>query len=76
MQQLEGEGLKEMVINRFKQLQEWLKPNPADNTLVIGLKMIYKVLAVLVLIAVSPILLVVLTGLKTLAQAMHFSARL
>ncbi len=60
MQQLEGEGLKEMVINRFKQLQEWLKPNPADNTLVIGLKMIYKVLAVLVLIAVSPILLVVL----------------
>ncbi len=61
MQQLEGEGLKEMVINRFKQLQEWLKPNPADNTLVIGLKMIYKVLAVLVLIAVSPILLVVLT---------------
>ncbi len=60
MQQLEGEGLREMVINRFKQLQEWLKPNPADNTLVIGLKMIYKVLAVLVLIAVSPILLVVL----------------
>jgi hypothetical protein len=49
-----------MVINRFKQLQEWLKPNPADNTLVIGLKMIYKVLAVLGLIAVSPILLVVL----------------
>ena len=60
MQQLEGEGLKEMIINRFKQLQEWLKPNPADNTLVIGLKLIYKVLAVLGLIAVSPILLVVL----------------
>ena len=60
MQQLEGEGLKEMAINRFKQLQEWLKSNPADNTLVIGLKMIYKVLAVRGLIAVSPILLVVL----------------
>lgn len=60
MQQLEGEGLTEMVINRFKQLQEWLKPNPANNTLVIGLKMIYKVLAVLGLIVVSPILLVVL----------------
>ena len=60
MQQLEGEGLKEMVINRFKQLQEWLKPNPADNALVIGLKMIYKILAVLGLIAVSPILLVLL----------------
>ncbi len=61
MQQLEGEGLTEMVINRFKQLQEWLKPNPADNALVIGLKMIYKVLAVPGLIVVSPILLVVLT---------------
>ncbi len=61
MQQLEGEGLTEMVINRFKQLQEWLKPNPANNALVIGLKMIYKVLAVPGLIVVSPVLLVVLT---------------
>jgi hypothetical protein len=60
MQELEGEGLREMVINRLKKFREWLKPNPADTTLVISLKMVYKVLAVLALIALSPVIIIIL----------------
>ncbi len=60
MEQLKGEGIKEMVVNRFKRLFEWLKPNPADTLLIQSLKMIYKALAVLVLIAFSPVILIVL----------------
>jgi hypothetical protein len=60
MQQLEGDGLKESVKKKWAELLEWLKPNPRDSGLVIGLKMIYKAIAVLALLAVSPILLVVL----------------
>ena len=60
MAQLEGKGIKEMIVDRFKKFAEWLKPNPADTVLVQSLKMIYKVIAVLVLIAFSPVILVVL----------------
>jgi hypothetical protein len=60
MEKLEGEGMKEMVINRFKEFKEWLKPNPADTFVIQSLKMIYKAIAVLVLIALSPVILVIL----------------
>ena len=60
MEQLEGEGIKEMLINRVKSLKEWLKPNPNDTLLIQSLKMIYKALAVLVLIAFSPVILIIL----------------
>lgn len=60
MAELEGEGLREMVINRFRKLQEWLKPNPVDSTLVQSLKMIYKAIAVLLLIAFSPVIIAIL----------------
>lgn len=60
MEHLKGEGIKEMIINRFKRLMEWLKPNPADTLLIQSLKMIYKALAVLVLIAFSPVILILL----------------
>lgn len=60
MEQLEGESIKEMIANRANRFKEWLKPNPADTKLLQGLKMIYKAIAVLVLIALSPVILVVL----------------
>jgi hypothetical protein len=60
MEQLEGETLREMIVSRLKQFQEWLKPNPHDTILVISLKMIYKAIAVLVLIAFSPVIIIVL----------------
>lgn len=60
MEQLEGEGLREMITTQATRFKEWLQPNPADSTLIISLKMIYKVAAVLLLIALSPVILVVL----------------
>jgi hypothetical protein len=60
MEQLEGEGLREMILNRLKKFREWLKPNPSDTLLVQSLKMIYKALAVLVLVAFSPVIIVIM----------------
>ena len=60
MEQLEGESIKEMLISRVKRLKEWLKPNPSDTVLIQSLKMIYKALAVLILIALSPVILIIL----------------
>lgn len=60
MQKLEGEGIRELLIKQINKFKEWLKPNPSDSTLVISLKMIYKVIAVLVLIVFSPVILIIL----------------
>ncbi len=60
MEELEGEGIKEMITNKFKQLKEWLKPNPNDSLVIICLKMIYKIIAVLLLIAFSPVIIAIL----------------
>jgi hypothetical protein len=60
MEQLEGKGMKETIVNYFKRFREWLKPNGSDTLLVKSLKMVYKVLVVLVLVALSPVLLIIL----------------
>jgi lipopolysaccharide/colanic/teichoic acid biosynthesis glycosyltransferase len=60
MEQLEGEGIKESMIEKLKQFREWLKPNPADSLLIQSLKMIYKAAAVLVLIVFSPVILLIM----------------
>ena len=60
MEKLEGESKREMIANWVKRLKEWLKPNPADSMLLNGVKLIYKSIAVLVLVALSPVILVVL----------------
>jgi hypothetical protein len=60
MEELAGEGIKEMIVNRWKRLLEWLKPNPSDTIMVTSLKMVYKVLAVIGLIAFSPVILLIL----------------
>jgi hypothetical protein len=60
MEELEGQGFQELLVNKFNQLKEWVKPNPADTTLVKSLKMIYKVIAVLILIAFSPVIIIIL----------------
>jgi hypothetical protein len=60
MEELEGEGFKELLIRKLKELQEWLKPNPNDTMLVTSLKMVYKLVAVLILIAFSPVILIVM----------------
>ncbi|TDH21621.1 hypothetical protein EXU57_19150 [Segetibacter sp. 3557_3] len=60
MEELEGETFSELLVNRLKQLREWLKPNPVDSLLVQSLKMIYKAIAVILLVAFSPVILFVL----------------
>jgi hypothetical protein len=60
MEQLEGKGIRETVVDYFKRFKEWLKPNGSDTLLIQSLKMVYKVLAVLVLIAFSPVILIIL----------------
>ena len=60
MEQLEGESIREMLLNRFYKYQAWLKPNPSDTFLIQSLKMIYKVLSVLVLVALSPVIIIIL----------------
>lgn len=60
MQELEGESIREMLVKRLNQLKEWLKPDAKDSTLVTSLKMIYKAVAVLILIAFSPVILIIL----------------
>ncbi len=60
MEQLKGEGMKELFINNLKKFKEWLKPNHADSLLVQSLKMIYKAAAVLVLIAFSPVIILIM----------------
>jgi hypothetical protein len=60
MEKLEEEGIRKMLANRIKWLKEWVKPNPADSRLIQGLKLIYKSIAVLILIALSPVILVAL----------------
>ena len=60
MQELEGESIREMLVKRLNQLKEWLKPDAEDSTIVTSLKMIYKADAVLILIAFSPVILIIL----------------
>lgn len=60
MEHLEGEGIRETIINYFKKFKEWLKPNSTDTLLVQSLKMVYKVLAVLILVAFSPVIIIIL----------------
>jgi hypothetical protein len=60
MQELEGESIREMLVKRLNQLKEWLKPDAEDSTIVTSLKMIYKAVAVLILIAFSPVILIIL----------------
>ena len=44
----------------FENLKEWIKPDPADNVFVQTGKLFFKCMALLVMLAFSPVLLVVL----------------
>lgn len=60
MQELEGGSIREMLVKRLNQLKEWLEPDAEASTIVTSLKMIYKAFAVLILIAFSPVILIIL----------------
>ena len=60
MEQPEGDSLKETILNYFRKFKAWLKPDKADTLIVQSLKMVYKALAVLVLVIFSPVILIIL----------------
>jgi hypothetical protein len=51
---------KGMIASWFDQFKNWLKPVPEDSNGITFLKSIYKAIAVLVLIAFSPVILIIL----------------
>ena len=57
---LEGRGFIESIKYWLEKLREWVKPNPVDKPLIRVLKLFYKTIVLLVLIALSPVLIVVL----------------
>jgi hypothetical protein len=60
MEEMEDGGIKETILKYFQRFKEWLKPNKEDSLIVQSLKMIYKVLAVVLLLVFSPVIIVIL----------------
>jgi hypothetical protein len=60
IEDLEGENFGELIKKYFNAIKEWVKPDPGDPLWKTILKSIYKLIAVLILIALSPVLLVIL----------------
>lgn len=60
MEEQKDESIKETILKYFERFKQWLKPNKEDSLLVQSLKMVYKILAVLLLIVFSPVIIVIL----------------
>ena len=58
--ELEGESFGGLIIKYFNIIKEWVQPEPGDPLWKTILKSVYKLIAVLILIALSPVLLVIL----------------
>ncbi|WP_017732320.1 hypothetical protein [Nafulsella turpanensis] len=54
-------ALQQYVVNQVQSLRQWIKPAPEDTLPVKVFKMIYKSLAILILLALSPVLCLALT---------------
>lgn len=55
-----AEALRKYLLTQIKALQLWVKPDPADHFLVQGLKLFYKSIVVLILLALSPVVILFL----------------
>ena len=60
MEQQEKAGFRSYLSRKFWMLAEWMKPDPADSPLLQVIKLFFKGIALLVLIALSPVILVIL----------------
>ncbi|MGD1893196.1 MAG: hypothetical protein ACFB15_21735 [Cyclobacteriaceae bacterium] len=60
MDQSFARELQKYISQQITQLKHWLKPDPADSLALKIVKGIYKLLAVLVLTALSPVIIIVL----------------
>ena len=54
------DGYMDIVRKNILALREWVKPDPADPLYLTILKSMYKGLSLLVLIALSPVILIIL----------------
>ena len=60
MEQKKNKGLLNFLKDKLAALQDWMKPDPADHPLLQVVKLLFKSLAVLILIAFSPAIIVIL----------------
>lgn len=56
----EEKGLVQYIKDQLNKLGEWVRPNPEDSHLLQVVKLLFKSIVLLVLLALSPILLVLL----------------
>ena len=54
------EGFRDNLKKRLLALREWVKPKPNDPLWLTVIKLIYKSIALLILVALSPVLLLLL----------------
>lgn len=57
---IEGTGFADMIKKQLTTLKHWVKPKPADPWYITFVKMLYKGIALLLLVALSPVILLVL----------------
>jgi hypothetical protein len=60
LKMMEGTGMMDIIRSKWKQFWTWMKPDPKDPLGITILKSIYKLIALLLLVAFSPVILVVL----------------
>lgn len=53
-------GFIDIIKKQLVALREWVKPKPGDAPLVTVFKLLYKGIALLVLVALSPVILLIL----------------
>lgn len=61
MDQSFNEGLREYIVQQVRALREWVRPRPEDPIFLKIVKGFFKGLVVLVLTALSPVILLILT---------------
>lgn len=55
-----AEALRNYLLIQINSLQRWIQPDPADHMLIQALKLIYKSIAILLLLALSPVVILFL----------------
>lgn len=57
-----GKALQKFLMQKIRELGQWVKPDPADNLLLQIVKIFFKSIVLLLLTAFSPVVLLFLIG--------------
>ena len=60
MNENKDEGMRAYVVGKAKVFREWLKPDPTDKLAIQIVKSFFKGIVMLIMLALSPVILVVL----------------